>query len=607
MKKKTPFDVAELELKKPKYKGFISESHYIPMRDGVKIAADVLLPKKLPNNKTLPTVLIQTRYWRAIELKKPFKWLVKFATNPIYCKKMVKYGFAVVETDARGTGASYGTRKYPSSPEEIQDSKDIIDWIISQSWSNKEVITWGNSYTGMTSELTATQNHPNVKGHVIKHDPWDLYEHAMFPGGVFNEAFIKYWSRLGQGLDQTKGEGLKAFRPFEPLMGILAPRAVVGVKSVGEDREELEEVAKIHQNNKYPFDYGDRVIFRDDPAEEDGTTIGDLSIYTKQQAIEKENIPLYTWGSWQDSATADIVLSRFSTFSNPQKAIIGDWNHMGFKKANPYFSHKEEVYLDKESLIKEWLSFGEDCIQGHVPKSELYYFTMGEEQWKMTTQWPPEGQSSVKWYFDEGNMLSPEKPEVEEASDEYKVNFNTSTGIRNRWYTLLSVPVKYPDREVQDKMCLTYTSSPLEEDVEITGHPIVNLYLSSTHEDGMVHVHLEFIDDTGEIHWITDGQLRLIHRKISSESPPYKIFVPYHSYLRKDNLPLVPGEVAEIKLGLYPTSVLIKKGSRLRIAISGADKDSFRRYPAEGNPILSIQRNNSFASHIDLPVIKKKD
>ena len=98
-----------------------------------------------------------------------------------------------------------------------------------------------------------------------------------------------------------------------------------------------------------------------------------------------------------------------------------------------------------------------------------------------------------------------------------------------------------------------------------------------------------------------------MHRKISEEEPPYKLFVPYHSYLKKDELPLIPGEIAEISFGMQPTSLIVKKGCRLRLVIAGADKESFARYPKGESitPTYTIERNKVHASHIDIPIIKK--
>ncbi|MCA9453626.1 MAG: hypothetical protein KC584_13510, partial [Nitrospira sp.] len=51
---------------------FHRTSQYLTMRDGVKIAVDVYLPAGLKPGHTIPTLLHQTRYWRAID----YRWLV---------------------------------------------------------------------------------------------------------------------------------------------------------------------------------------------------------------------------------------------------------------------------------------------------------------------------------------------------------------------------------------------------------------------------------------------------------------------------------------------------------------------------------------------------
>jgi predicted acyl esterase len=68
---------------------------------------------------------------------------------------------------------------------------------------------------------------------------------------------------------------------------------------------------------------------------------------------------------------------------------------------------------------------------------------------------------------------------------------------------------------------------------------------------------------------------------------------------------LKPGEVAELKFGLQPISVLIRKGHRLRIAIAGHDKDTFIRIPADGTPTIAVQRNKAALSSIELPIVKR--
>jgi len=107
------FEFGTYEGAPPQYKGIAIQSQYITMRDGVKIAVDVVLPKNLPPGRRIPALLSQTRYWRAMELRSPFKWFLKPEDlNPDF--KDFKpfftgHGYALVFVDVRGTGASFGT------------------------------------------------------------------------------------------------------------------------------------------------------------------------------------------------------------------------------------------------------------------------------------------------------------------------------------------------------------------------------------------------------------------------------------------------------------------------------------------------------------------
>jgi predicted acyl esterase len=57
---------------------------------------------------------------------------------------------------------------------------------------------------------------------------------------------------------------------------------------------------------------------------------------------------------------------------------------------------------------------------------------------------------------------------------------------------------------------------------------------------------------------------------------------------------------------MYATSVLIKKGHKIRVALAGADTSNFSRIPEEGEPVISVQRNSVHPSYIELPIMEKK-
>ncbi len=106
----------------------------------------------------------------------------------------------------------------------------------------------------------------------------------------------------------------------------------------------------------------------------------------------------------------------------------------------------------------------------------------------------------------------------------------------------------------------------------------------------------------GQVTYITEGMLRAINRRVSQAEPSYVQWGPYHTLARGDAMPLVPGQVSEISFNLYATSVLIRQGHRIRIAIAGTDASTFARYPVEGTPTFTVQRNAVYASCIVLPM-----
>ena len=139
----------------------------------------------------------------------------------------------------------------------------------------------------------------------------------------------------------------------------------------------------------------------------------------------------------------------------------------------------------------------------------------------------------------------------------------------------------------------------------MTGHPLVTLFVSSTASDGAFFVYLEDIGPDGEATYVTEGQLRAVHRRVSEEQPLYRLAVPPRTFARKDALPLVPGEPAKLVFDLLPTSYLFRKDHAIRVAIAGADKDHFAPVPVDAAPSMRIYRGKRTPSHINLPALPR--
>ena len=581
----------------PIYQDMITRSVYVPMRDGVRLAVSYSLPKGLPPSERIPALLLQTRYWRAMAIK---------SMNDVSVDRyFTAYGYAAVKVDVRGTGASFGTWPYPWSPDEVKDGAEIVDWIVRQPWSNGRVGTFGNSYVGATAEFLLVNKHPAVKAAVVRYSLIDSYADIVFPGGIFDDWFIKTWNTMNQALDANDTGTLMK------MMGMFPFRlpGIPGVKPVDQGRKgrkELKAAIAEHKNNGDVYAEARRHEFRDDYADSWKGRIEQISPYFYKQDIEGSGAAIYSYSGWYDGSYTAPSTYRYLTVSNCKKLIIGPWPHGGRENISPWRETRLNTFDHYAELLRFFDYYLKGIDNGIKDEPAVWYYTLGEEKWKSASTWPPQS-TTTTYYLAEGLSLSLDAPKNEDTHDVYRVDYTAGTGNQARLNSLVnlkSVPIGYPDRAVADKKLLVYETAPLAEAIEVTGHPVVRLFVSSTAADGQFFVYLEDVAPDGKVSYLTEGLLRAACRKVSNEKPPYQMApgVPYHTFKRVDAEPLVPGEVALITFDLQPTSVLFRQGHRIRVAVAGADKDHYTLTPGPA-PELKVFRSALYPSAIDLPVI----
>jgi putative CocE/NonD family hydrolase len=152
---------------------------------------------------------------------------------------------------------------------------------------------------------------------------------------------------------------------------------------------------------------------------------------------------------------------------------------------------------------------------------------------------------------------------------------------------------------------LTYTTPPLAEDLDLTGHPVVHLWASSTAEDGDFFVFLEEVDPAGVSHYVSEGAIKASHRALSE--PPYdNLGLPFHRSHAEDARPLKPGRPEELVFDLQPTSNLFEAGNRVRITVVGADADNATPLSLDPPPTVKVYREKKRASYVILPIVGGK-
>ncbi len=546
-------------------------SQYVTVSDGTRLAVSVYLPEDLKTDEKVPTLFVLTRYGRVGEV------------NGIY-RAFTQRGYAVLSADVRGSSASFGRRPGEYSPTEVQDAKDLVDWAVGQDWCDGNIGAFGVSYTGTTAELLTATGHEAVKAVVPGWSDFDVYDSPVRPFGALASGFISTWSEYVGAIDQGHG----ATKVAEDSDGSL-----------------LEQAIGEHAANQNIFEAVRTGLYKDSKMGE-FTYQESCPLYWKKE-IEASNVPMLVFASWLDAGSAEGALRRFQHFSNPQKLIIMPDNHGANSHASPYKVENSAVApsMSGAEVVRLHLDFFDTYLKGEDKGVDAWpairYYNFSEEAYQSTAVWPPAGINMEKYYFGANDQLTTSTPTSTEGKDQYAVDFSVSTGVQNRWTTQLGEDIAgLHDPGAMDAKMQTYTSVPLESDLQLSGTPVVRLHLASTHEDGLVMVYLEDVDENGQSRYLTEGGLRLIHRKETQN--PFSGEEPYHSFLEADAAPMPVDQDVAVNFHLLPTSVLLKAGHRIRIAIAGADSPVFDRIPEQGDPVWEINRSATYPSLVELPV-----
>jgi putative CocE/NonD family hydrolase len=572
-------------------------SFYIRMRDGVDIACDLFLPANLPPGKKIPTVLHLTRYWRSFSVKWPFRNVMDPGPPSMNIvlptEKLVESGYAVMSVDCRGSGASFGSEIIAMGPDEVEDGREILDWIVEQEWSDGQVASAGISYNGWAAQMLAVTEHPALKAIIPLHAPFDGYEDMAFPGGLFHHALINRWANILRFMDQGRVNTNRR----------LVKALVKGPRSIEARESALDSAIVSHQDNGYADSIMARLQFRDDTDPRvGGRSIDHFFPAGHMDAVRNCQAPVYAVSGWYDMAGPHAAVRMYRNYgSGKNKLLIGPWNHFAARKISPYAPGKATMDRAGEFIkfLDAHLKGQPELLDGDAP---VHYYTIGAEKWRSAQNWPPVEAAASGFFLDAEGGLS--RDEVKSpGSAVLQVDTSLGTGKQTRWDLSSRNHSTYEDLPGLQDRFLTFTGEVLDSPMEITGHPSVRLYISSEETDESIFVYLEEVTADGDVYLITEGLFRALHRKPLAE-PVYTDVVPQYSFRRSDAQPLVPHQVTRIEFDLIPCSWELQAGSRLRLAISGADKDHFR--PVTGNHKLEVLFGGETPSVVVVPLIPRQ-
>jgi putative CocE/NonD family hydrolase len=560
------------------YTEVVRSSRYIPIR-GNNLAIDIYRPavNGVPVNKPYPVILENMRYQRRRDI----------AIEGPTINDWVKRGYVVAIVDPRGAGASFGSRNGDWSIDEALDGKEIIEWLAAQPYSDGKVGMWGLSYMGGIQFMIASTRPPHLK--------------AIMP----QVATIDQFFRNPNGVVWTPPAPPKSV--MFPLAGMKAnPSQTVDADPTG---TMLQAAVAEHAANVYSDqEWMPSKTFRNQYKPEiRSMNFISQSAITYKDDIKASGVAVYNIGGWYDAGPAQ-ALAAWKLWGG--KVIIGPWAHT---------SAREAEIVKVEHL--RWYDYTLKGIKNGVDKEPpIYYYTFNApvgKEWQFASQWPLPEQKLTRFYFGPGRtgtsassndgMLISQAPSATDAKDSRPVDYSTKVfeeGGADR-FRENNRSWSGDMEKSTDSKGLTYTSSPLAADMQITGIPVIRLWASSTSTDAYFFAFIEEIDKTNRSKYVTNGMIRASNRAVSKQSPWTDLGMVYHRSYDIDAQPLTPGEPVELAFDVYPTSYVFKAGNRIRVTITGAFQSTYAVPKEEPAPVMGIYRDSAHPSHMELPVIPR--
>jgi predicted acyl esterase len=500
----------------------------IEMDDGVVLRADVFRPDA---DGVYPVILSYGPYAKGLAFQDgyPDQWRIMTSQHPdvaagssnIYQnwevvdpEKWVPDGYVVVRVDSRGTGLSPGYLDI-FSPRETDDMVTCIEWAGTQPWSTGLVGLNGISYYAINQWHAASRQPPHLAAMCVWEGAADCYRDMTHHGGILSTFWANWYDMQVKTVQHGLADRGQVSR-------------VTGAQVTGDDALTDEE---LEQNRA---DLGEDV--RSHPLDD--------SFHRDRSPVWSNiDVPLFSSGNWGGQG----LHLRGNVEGFVQSASSLKWLELHGLEHWTHFYTDYGVGLQKR-FFAHYLK-GEDNGWDDEPPVRLQVRHLDHFEERSATSWPLPDTSWTTLFLDgDSARLDPERPGSPSEID-YDA---TGPGV-------------------------TFMYPAFEAETEITGPSALKLFISSATEDADIFAVLRVFDEDGaEVTFqgaidphtpIAQGWLRASHRRLDPDlSRPYR---PYHTHDRRE--PLQPGEVYELDVEIWPTSIVIPAGYRLGLTIRGSD------------------------------------
>jgi putative CocE/NonD family hydrolase len=539
-------------------------SQYIEMRDGTKLAIDICRPKDKTTGKVietpLPVLWMHTPYNRRYNSKDKVKMTVECYAGT--ASRLVKYGYVVATVDFRGLYASFGHNQGFNRGEWITaaryDAYDITEWLAKQPWSNGKIGMWGCSATGGSQMQAATTAPPHLKAIFPMSFEFDVYDFRV-PGGIAGVRGSVRPQKPGSPTPQQVRDELAA--PVDSDKdSILLKQAIA------------EHAGTIESEGSLPFrdSYSEKLT---DNASKQWWVASSPSNYLSQ--INRSGIAMYMAVNWDEGSTKPGPFFAINNFTIPRKLIIGPGTHCDWLTSMKLTGF--DITIEERRFFDYWLKGIDNGIMAEVP---IYYYTYNApkgREWQSAKSWPLPQETRERYYLGHGSLAAT-KPSIADGKDTNTVS-----------------------PEKGNKASFVYETPILQNDLQITGHPEIKLWVSSTASDGdFITTINDIAPDGSATSYNVYGQLRASMRK-TAKAPYNYLGLPWHSFTQSDATPLIPAEPTEIEFAILPISIIFKAGHKIQLVVNFTIHNDSKANPA---PEVTIYHDATHKSYLTLPSIK---
>jgi hypothetical protein len=436
-------------------------------------------------------------------------------------------GYVVATADVRGKGASFGARRGFLDQTEAKDGAEIVQWLARQPYTTGKVGLIGCSYLGGSAMLVAGARPPALKAVFAAATDWDKYQFVRH-GGItaqFNT------------------------RPDEP--------ASVDLASVPVDGDTggvlLKQAVAQHAGNTPMAGLWYGMPYRDSVSSYTHTRFWDeVGPYTHARALQAPGLAWYLWGNWSDEPTEEVIRAAANL---PAKLIVGPGTHC---VPPTQFS----INAEQQRFFDHYLKGVANGIDTE-PRYSWWRENGSEGQLVRSATLPGQGVKRTPLYLTMAASPAGTPSLGERAPAGGRLSFSIDYGLNTNDYFAF-----WP--AAQDAHGPSFTTPPLAAAAVIEGYPVVTIRAAADAPQANMFATLEDVDPTGRAQVLAIGRLAGSHRAL--EAAPYSdLGLPYHSGLKKDVSPLVPGRPVDLVFALSPRSYTVAAGHRLRFVVTGAD------------------------------------